>query len=179
MCRRVFFDVIDEEEEQQHYREILRRIGRPPHEGHEPEGSLTWQNTSYDYFVEAAAEQYHESLAEARRFFERRSQSYEEHHIESQATAFRTLAIREMLLYSKFAREGALPPVVAPISGPLNAEQLETLFHELVRRGAFDIELHPFPSYQGLTERQMWQKHREEGESYSTWEGGYWSLSLV
>lgn len=178
MCRRVFFEVVDEEEEEQHYRVIMRRVGRPPQEQHGPEDSLTWQGTRYDYFVWTAAEQYQKSLREARAFFERRSESYQTLHIESQATAFRTLAAREMFLYTKFAREGALPPVAAPIRGPLDAAQLEALFQELRIRGAFDIELHPFRSYHNLTDREMWLKHREEGESYSTWEGGYWSLSL-
>ena len=175
MCRRVFFDVIDEEEEQQHYREILRRVGRPPQERHAADyTSHMW----YDYFVEAAAEQYQQSLSLAEAYLRRTYPGYQQHHIESQATAMRTLPIREMLLYWKFASDGALPPLVGLIR-PLDAEQLEALFQELRRRGAFDIELHPFPSYDGLTDRQMFLRHREEGESYSTWEGGYWSLSLV
>ena len=179
MCRRVFFHVIDEEEEQRSYREILRRVGQPPQErpaiGNNPTGHDIW----YNYFVEAAARQYQESLTRAEAYVARVYPRYEQHHIESQATAFRTLPIREMLLYLKFADEGALPPVEGIITEPLNAGQLEGLFQELRRRGAFHIDLHPFRSYHGLTDRQMWLRHREEGKSYSTWEGGYWSLSLA
>ena len=175
MCRRVFFAVVDEEEEQQQYREILRRVGRPPQERNAADyTSHTW----YDYFVEAAAEQYQQSLSLAEDYLKSMYPRYQQHHIESQATALRTLPIREMLLYKKFADEGALPPLVGPVR-PLDTEQLEALFQELRRRGAFDIELHPFPSYENLTDRQMWLRHRQEGESFSTWEGGYWSLSLV
>lgn len=179
MCRRVFFEVIDEEEEERQYRVIMRSVGLPPQERHGPEGSLTWQGVRYDYFVRAAAEQYQESLREARAFFERRSESYQPHHVESHATAIRTLPAREMFLYAKFAREGALPPVAAPIRGPMAAAQLEALFQELRTRDAFHIELHPFASWHNLTDREMWLRHREEGESYSTWEGGFWSLSLA
>ena len=178
MCRHVFFEVVDEEEEAQSHREIFRRVGLPPHEGHALGDSPVWQHTWYGYFVEAAAEQYQESLTRARAFVASRQARYEEFHVERQATAYRTLAVREMLLYLTFGRDGVFPPLVGPISGPLNAEQLEALFQELRRRGAFDIELHPFPHYHGLTDRQMWLLHREEGESYSTWEGGYWSLAL-
>ena len=179
MCRRVFFDVIDEEEEEQYQRSILRIVGLPPQEIRAAADAPGWLNAWYGCFVQAAVEQYEESLTRAEAYLTRTFPAYRQHHIESQATALRTLPIREMLLYMKFARDGALPPVVGVISGPLSAEQLEKLFQELQRRGAFDIELHPFPSYEGLTDRQMWLRHREEGESYSTWEGGYWSLSLA
>ena len=167
--------MIDEEEEEQHFREILRRVGRPPQERQASDyTSPMW----YDYFVEAAAEQYEQSLRLAEAYLRRTYPGYQQHHIESQATAIRTMPIRDVLLYWKFASDGSLPPLVGLIR-PLNAEQLEALFQELRRRGAFDIELHPFPSYEGLTDRQMFLRHRQEGESYSTWEGGYWSLSLA
>ena len=178
MCRHVFFDVIDEEEEEQYHREIVRRVGRAPEDGADTASSHpTW----YGWFVEAAAEQYDESLTRARAFLTRRSRhsEVEEFRIVSLATAYRTLAIRDMLLYLKFSHEGIFPPVLGLIDGPLNPEQLEALFQELCRRGAFEMELHPFPYYEGLTDRHMWLLHREEGESYSTWEGGYWSLLLA
>ena len=173
MCRRVFFEVIDEEEEQQSYREIVRRVGLPPHERDASEDytSHTW----YDYFVEAAAEQYQQSLILAEAYLRQAYPRYRQYHIDSLATAIRTLPIREVLLYWRFASDGALPPLVG-LSRPLNAQQLEAIFQELRRRGAFDIELHPFPTYHGLTDRQMFLLHREEGESYSPWEGGYWSV---
>lgn len=193
MCRRVFFDVIDEEEEERYYRETLRRVGQPPQEEHAPS---RWPPSWYGYFVEAAAEQYQESLTQARAFLVRgcpgrdeveREEYFRlsystpeemESHIANQATAFRTLAVREMFLYFEFGREGVFPPVRGPIR-PLNAEQLEALFQELRRRGAFEPDLHPFQHYEGLTDHQMWLLHREEGESYTSRDGGYWSLSLV
>ncbi len=178
MCRYVFFDVVTDEDEEQYHREVIRRVGRPPQEGHAPGDTPTSQPTWYGYFVEAAAEQYHESLIRARAYLARTSPGHEEHHVIALATAYRTLAIRDMLLYLKFGRDGIFPSVVGPISGPLNAEQSEALFRELQRRGAFDPELHPFSQYEGLTDREMWLLHREEGESYSTWEGGYWSVLL-
>ncbi len=185
MCRHVFFDVVEEDDDEERYREILRRVGQPPQErlarGHAPR----LYNAGYDYFVQAAAEQYQESLIRARVFVvggfaERGHETLEELRslTASQATAFRTLAVREMILYNVFRREAGLPPLEGHIRGPLNEEQLEALFQELRRRGAFEIDLHPFEHYHGLTDREMWTLHRDEGESYSTQEGGFWSLSL-
>ena len=183
MCRRVFFDVIgviDEVgEEEQYHREILRRVQRPPQERHAQEDTPEWGHTWYSYFLEAAAEQYQESLTRARAFYARRYDNYEGFHIDYQAMAFRTLPIREFLLYVQFRRDWGLPPMAGPIREPLNAEQLEELFQELRRRGSFDLEVHGYPRYEGLTDRQIWQLRREEGECYSVWEGGYWSLGLV
>ncbi len=197
MCRRVFFDVVEEddeedededeeeEEEEERYREILRRVGQPPQEGLARGHAPRLYNAWYDYFVQAAAEQYQESLIRARVFvvgdFAGRSHSTVEElrsHTASQATAFRTLAVREMILYNVFRRDAGLPPLEGPIRAPLNEEQLEALFQELRQRGAFEIDLHPFENYHGLTDREMWLLHRDEGESYSTQEGGFWSLSL-
>lgn len=196
MCRRVFFDVIDEEEEEEYDRHVLSRVGRPPQLGHArgefPRQRPTW----YGYFVEAAAEQYQESLIRARALLvrncpgrneverEERFRSFHsspeemESHIANQATAFRTLAVREMMLYIKFGHEGSFPPLVGPIMGPLNAEQLEALFRVLQSKGAFEADLHPLRHYDGLTDHQMWLLHREEGESFCTREGGFWSLAL-
>ena len=194
MCRRVFFDVIDEEEEEAYHREVLRIFGQPPQAGHAQGDNTRQRSTWYSYFVEAAAEQYQESLIRARAFLirncpgrdevereERFRSSYSgpeemESHIANQATAFRTLAVREMMLYIEFGRDGNLPPLMGPVRGPLNAEQLEALFRELEMRGAFDIDLHPFRHYDGLTNHQMWLLHREEGESFCTREGGFWGL---
>lgn len=182
MCRRVFFDVIDEEEEEEYYREVIRRVGLPPQEGHAQGDTPTW----YGFFVEAAAEQYQESLTRARAFYARlvsANPSFAgedlEYAIVNQATAFRTLAVREIMLYIEFGRDGSVPPLEGPIRAPLNAEQLEILFRELQRRGAFEPDLHPFPHYDNLTDHEMWLLHREEAESYSTQEGGYWSLALA
>lgn len=177
MCRHVFFDVVNEEEEERYHREIIRRVGRPPGDGADTASSHpTW----YGWFVEAAAEQYDESLVHARAFLASRSKRgvIEDFRVENLATAYRTLPIRDMLLYLKFSHEGIFPPIVGPIGGPLSPEQLEALFQELRRREAFEMDLHPFPHYEGLTDRQMWLLHREERESYTTWEGGYWSLLL-
>ena len=196
MCRYIFFFLVDEEQEERYHRDIIRRVGRPPQEGQTQEDSSTSEPTWYGYFVEAAAEQYQESLTRATRFLARNFPGDNEAEREEQfrllytndeemqqrialrATAFRTMDVRDWLLYLKFGAEGVLPPVTGPISAPLNAEQLEDLFQELRKRGAFEEDLHPFPHYEGLTDRQMWLLHREEGESYSSWEGGYWSLLL-
>ena len=199
MCRYTFFTVVDEEQEERYHRNIIRRVGWPSQEGQAREDSSTSESTWYDYFVEAAAEQYQESLTRARIFLARNfpgsneaereeqfrsfytsytSEEEMQHRIALRATAFRTMDVRDWLLYLKFGAEGFLPSVTGPIRAPLNAEQLEALFHELRRRGAFEEDLHPFPHYAGLTDHQMWLLHREEGESYSPWEGGYWSLSL-
>lgn len=82
------------------------------------------------------------------------------------------------MLYIELGHDADLPPLVGPITGPLNAEQLEALFQELRRKGAFEQDLQPFEPYVGLTDRQMWLLHREEGECYTTEEGGFWSLAL-
>ena len=186
--------MVDEEDEEEFYREIVRRVGQPPQE-RQATGNIP-RPTWYGYFVEAAAEQYQESLTRSRAFLVRNSPGRDEaqreerfrssyptpedmeSHIANQATAFRTLAVREMLLYFEFGRDGVFPPLVGPIRGPLNAEQLDALFRELQRRGAFEPDLHPFEHYEGLTDQQMWFLHREEGESYCSFEGGYWSLLL-
>ena len=215
MCRSVFFDVVEAEEEliavevleefdlaepseeEEYSRHVISRVGQPPGErlagGETSQSELEW----YSYFVDAAAEQYQESLTRARAFFvksfsgrdelEREEQfrayflahpGMEERAIADQATAFRTLAVRETLLYLEFGRDGVFPPLESPIRGPLSAEQSQTLFQELQRRGAFDIDLHPFRHYDGLTDEQMWFLHQEEGECYSTSDEGFWSLAL-
>lgn len=198
MCRHVFFDAIDEAfdviegtEQERYEREIVRTVGQPPQEGQAPSDLPVgpW----YSYFVEAAAEQYEESLTQARTFFARRFRGRDEvereenfqlpgefdYRIVNQATTFRTLAIRDVLLYLEFGRDrnGNFPPLNEPVR-PLNEEQMEALFQELRRRGAFEPDLHPFPHYEGLTDREMWLLHREEGESYTTSEGGFWGLML-
>lgn len=187
MCRRVFFEVIHEGSEEEYHREIIRRVGQPPLQGNAPGDAprIYVYNAWFDYFVEAAAEQYQKSLARAEAFVMERYSGdslppSERYMIAHQATAFRTLAVRETLLYHELGRDGGFPPLVEPIRGPLTAEQLETLFQELRRRGAFEADLHPepFEHYRNLTDRQMWELHREEAESYSTEEGGYWSVML-
>ena len=175
MCRRVFYKVIDHEDVEEYRREVVRRVGLPPQERHAQ--SRTW----YDYFVQAAAEQYTESLTRAREFFA--SNSLEtwfsdreelEYNIAKRATAFRTLAVREMMLYIDFGHDGGFPPIVGPIAEPLNAEQLEALFQELRRRGAFQFA--SFEPFVGLSDRQIWLLHREAGECYTTERGEFWSL---
>lgn len=198
MCRHVFFHIVDEDKERRYHHEVIRRVGLPPQEGHAQGDTPTprWPPSWFGWFIEDAAEQYQESLILARRFLARQftgrdevereerfrnfysSQAEMDDHIANQATAYRTLPLREYLLYLQFVEEGVFPRVEGPISGPLDAEQLEALFQELQRRGAFDPELHPFPRYEGRTDREMWLLHLEEGEMYVTWEGGYWSLSL-
>ena len=199
MCRHVFFDAMDEAfdviegtEQERYEREIIRRVGQPPQEGQAPSDLTSW----YSYFVEAAAEQYEESLTQARTFLVRRFRGRDDvereenfrssqarspaeidYRIANQATSFRTLAIRDVLLYLEFGRNGNFPPLSEPVR-PLNEEQMEALFQELRRRGAFEPDLHPFPHYEGLTDREMWLLHREEGESYTTSEGGLWGLML-
>ena len=178
MCRFVFFDAISEEEEEQYHRQVILRVGRYP-----SEGSLV--NTSeeedpwYSYFLEAAAEQYEESLRRARAYLASAFPTAEEYHVTALATAYRTLAIREMMLYLKWSREGAdLPPLPGVESRPLTAEELEALFRELQRRGAFAEDLH-LPHYHDLTDREKWLLHREEGESYCPFDNGYWSVLLA
>ena len=199
MCRHVFFDAMDEAfdvidgtEQERYEREIVQRVGQPTREGQAPSDLTSW----YGYFVEAAAEQYEESLTRARTFLARRFRGRDEvereenlrlfqaqsprefdHRIATQAITFRTLAIRDVLLYLEFVRDGNCPPSWHP-GRPLNEEEVEALFQELRRRGAFEPDLHPFPHYEGLTDREMWLLHREEGESYTTQEGGLWGLML-
>ena len=199
MCRHVFFDAMDEAfdviegtEQERYEREIVRRVGQPPEEGQAPSDMTSW----YSYFVEAAAEQYEESLTQARtllasrlpgrdefervenlRSFQAQPSGEIDWRIANQATTFRTLAIRDVFLYLEFGRDGNCPPLSEPIR-PLNGEQMEALFQELRRRGAFEPSLHPFPHYEGLTDREMWLLHREEGESYTTSEGGFWGVML-
>lgn len=177
MCRRVFFRLIDEDSVEAYRREVVRRVGLPPQERHAQ--PRTW----YHYFVEAAAEQYHESLTQAREFFARNSletlvpdQEDLEHHITNRATAFRTLAVREMIMYIDFSHNGDIPPLVGPITGPLNANQMEALFQGLRRRGALQFGSHE--PIVGLSDRDVWLLHREAGECYTTEGGGLWSLGL-
>lgn len=178
MCRHIFFDVVDHGDEEEYRREVVRRVGTGhlSQEGHAPRP--TW----YDRFVEAAAEQYQASLTRARQLLARiPSGSWNPDHgeleyiIANRATAFRTLAVREVMLYIELE---VLPPLMGPVTGPLNAEQLEALFLALCQRGAFDPALEPFEPYVGMTDRQMWLQHREEGECYTTEDGGFWSLAL-
>ena len=178
MCRHVFFDVVDHGDMEEYRREVVRRVGR----GHLPQEGHAQVPTWYESFVEAAAEQYQDSLTRAREFLLRISSGRWnpihgelEAHVAKRATAFRTLAVREVMLYLELE---VLPPLMSPITRPLNAEQLEALFQELRRRDAFNHHLQPFEPYVGRNDRQKWLLHREEGECYTTEEGGFWSLAL-
>ena len=142
VCRHRFFEAVGEavgEEEEEswtevYFRDIVRRVGQPPRVGLAAENA-TW----YDYYVEAAAEQYQESLTRARAFRSTRNPGFDhlpseqiEHSVACQATAFRTLPVRETLLYIEFGFDEVVPRLEGPIRGPLNAEQSGTYISEMV-----------------------------------------------
>lgn len=87
--------------------------------------------------------------------------------VKTLATAFRTLAFREALTYSVLRVSGAEAQPPDGHLRPLSADQEETLFRELERRGAFD-EIDFARQHTRLTSRERWQVHREEdGESWN------------
>ena len=90
--------------------------------------------------------------------------------VQALATAFRTLPFREALVHSILRDQGAEARLPTPIEGdlrPLSAEQEEALFREMERRGAF-LERDSARQYEGLTNRERWQLHREEdGEAWN------------
>lgn len=98
------------------------------------------------------------------------------------ASAYRTTAFRETLLYMKLLEAGAR---IAPLSSPhtgLTTHQEEMLTWELGQRGAFS-DARVRPGFMGMTNRQCLHAHRAKGEVYtyetSTASGrGYWDTDL-
>ena len=96
------------------------------------------------------------------------------------ASAYRTTAFRETLLYLDFNAAGArIPPLEFPHRG-LSVYQEEMLLWEMGQRGAF----RGTNAYQGLTNRQMWARRRGKGEVFvyqcyfAGGRDGYWSTDL-
>ena len=102
--------------------------------------------------------------------------------VASLASAYRTMAYRETLLYLNLTKAGArMPPLGTPHNG-LTAQQEEALLWELGQRGAFSAR-QVRPGRMAMTNRQAWYVHRSNGEVYtyettpaSGW--GYWSTGL-
>ena len=100
------------------------------------------------------------------------------------ASAYRTMAFRETLLYIKLTDAGSrMPPLRSPHNGAdLSPHQEEMLLWELGQRGAF-TDARARPGYMGMTNRQSWNAHRAKGEVF-TYEGehvagrGYWSTEV-
>ena len=99
---------------------------------------------------------------------------YLERSIESRAADYRTLSIREAVMYEALRNDGAherLPSSSSSIDNSLQlltAEQEEALFLELERREAFDVGIEFRPEYMGLTNRERWRVRREEeGHSWN------------
>ena len=157
-------------------------------------------------FFGATTEQYQESLRRAREIITRRttrrrdsiSRNWEQMHdlpeeldndlveetIRDRATALRTLSYRESILYWILWNTGNdhLSPTENEDSypQPLNADREEALFRAMERRTAF-----PEPDlagpYAGMTKRERWQAHRDEGESWDPATGRWvtdWSDGL-
>lgn len=100
------------------------------------------------------------------------------------ASAYRTMAFRETLLYVKLTEAGArMPPLRAQNDGAgLSPYQEEMLLWELGQRGAF-ADARVRPGYLGMTNRQAWSKRRAEGEVFTfgtkrAGGRGYWSAEL-
>lgn len=100
------------------------------------------------------------------------------------ASAYRTMAFRETLLYTKLTEAGARMPLMrSPHTGEgLLAHQEEMLLWELGQRGAFS-DARARPAFLGMTNRQSWNAHRAKGQVF-TFEmqclcgQGYWSTEL-
>ena len=89
---------------------------------------------------------------------------------------YRTLLSREMALYVGLISEDSQRlPSLSELSTQLDYEQEEALFLELERRGAFARDSHP-PAYAGLTSREIWQSHRENGEVWDP-QAGEWFVA--
>lgn len=93
-----------------------------------------------------------------------------EYPIQALATAYRTLSFREALLYTNLRGYGVNPqsvdlPEIYDLR-PLSAEQEEALFQDLERTGAFS-RINPRIQNPELTNRERWQAHREEGETWN------------
>lgn len=102
--------------------------------------------------------------------------------VEELASAYRTMAFRETLLYLNLREAGArIRPLESPHKG-LSAQEEDVLLSELGQRGAF-INTHIRPEHLAMTNRQSWYVHRAKGEVY-TYERspasgrGYWSTGL-
>lgn len=98
------------------------------------------------------------------------------------ASAYRTMAFRETLLYLNLEEAGArIRPLESPHKG-LSAHHEAMLLWELGQRGAFK-ETQVRPGHMAMTNRQSWYVHRAKGEVY-TYERspaigrGYWSTDL-
>ena len=134
-------DVIHKEAKERDFRDVVRSV-----EQARPDiPNLLYTNTWYRCSMEGAAEQDEKSLILARALLMGTRDEGVEHVVESGAMALRTLAVREMILYMEFAHDRTVPPLPNVISAPLNDEQMERLFQELKRRGAFEDAM-PFPS---------------------------------
>ena len=128
MCRCVFFDVVDEEEDERYHRHVIRRVGQA--RADTPVSRPTW----YGYFLEAAVEQYEESLTQAREYLTRNFPGHQEWHIEGQAYAYRTLAIRDVLLYLKFR---LLPPLAGSYRRAIECRAVGSTLPRTSEEGCF------------------------------------------
>ena len=98
------------------------------------------------------------------------------------ASAYRTVAFRETLLYLNLKEAGARIPMLQSPHRGLSAHQEEVLLWELGQRGAFRGT--PVrPGHMAMTNRELWYVHRSKGEVY-TYEippaggRGYWATDL-
>ena len=86
------------------------------------------------------------------------------------ATTLRTLPFRESLIYLILRNFGGRSDLAYQLSPrdiqPLDSEQEEVLFREMETRGAFAwVDFRG--QYAGLTNRERWQAHRENGEAWN------------
>ena len=89
-----------------------------------------------------------------------------EFSVEDLASAYRTLAFRETLLYLYLKEAGArIPPLEFPHRG-LSAQHAEALLWELGQRGAFSVT-YVKPGHLAMTNRQSWYVHRAKGEVFT------------
>ncbi|KAL9064341.1 MAG: hypothetical protein Q9161_008941 [Pseudevernia consocians] len=98
------------------------------------------------------------------------------------ASAYRTMAFRETLLYLNLKEAGARIPFLQSPHRGLSAHQEEVLLWELGQRGAFRGRRFR-PGHMAMTNRELWYVHRSKGEVY-TYEippaggRGYWATDL-
>lgn len=177
------------------FQRLRSSVGRDRHGGLEGRPGQPW----YERWPLPTTRKYEESLINARRtllmippncpadWAEQAARSYGspmafESVVAGLAEALRTVDFRETLLYLNLRETGArFPPLEAPYKG-LNSGHEEALFRELRLRGAFGPE-HALPHRTGLSNRELWNAHREQGEVYTHLilpanDEGYWSMEF-
>lgn len=98
------------------------------------------------------------------------------------ASAYRTMAFRETLLYLDLMKAGARMPPLELHYRALSAQHEEVLLWEMGQRGAFSAA-QVIPGHMAMTNRESWYVHRMKGEVYNyeqspTHRRAYWATDL-